>query len=153
MYKNNRASRYIKGPTLLKLPAELRNRIYEYALTYGGGIVDEAEAGPTRRHLAMFWIHHPNRGLGLYQSPILLQFVRKQLRQETRGLSIKLNDLTLRGTKPDTALQQCERFLRHCAATPLTWIKCVHIVDNLQYENLKEALYGIDHVCPSLLPF
>jgi hypothetical protein len=114
------------GSHLLSLPAELRNQIYEYALVEPRSLflVNDAhgvghlclhtqqakEYYDQTKTLPSWWGPrdvHNNNGLGtmaivgLEKSIIAnqLQFVCRQLRLETKGLSLRLNTITMIGNE------------------------------------------------------
>jgi hypothetical protein len=114
------------GSRLLSLPAELRNQIYEYALVEPRSLflIDDAyDVGHLCLHieqakeyynqakaLPSLWgprAAHKNGGpetmamVGLEKSTIAnqLQFVCRQLRLETKGLSLRLNTITMKGNE------------------------------------------------------
>lgn len=109
------------GPSLLlQLPRELKDMIYEYALTNDHGLVEEASSAAinTRTRFRILDSHsrqstHPNP----------LKEVCRETYYATRGLAIKFNDLTWRGNTPSAAVLHFERFLQQCAPFRKDWIK------------------------------
>jgi hypothetical protein len=78
-------TRSVQGPCrLLQLPRELRDLIYEYALTEDGGLVS---SGMKPRHLYA-------AGKDEQSEPNQLKLLSKQLYSETKGLPLLYNNLT-----------------------------------------------------------
>lgn len=77
---------------LLSLPAEIRNIIYEYALTEDGGVVGDI------RHLPGTWLRFraaDNEDKDLACESNQLRYVCRQLHKETTALGLGFNDITL----------------------------------------------------------
>ncbi|KAF2022771.1 hypothetical protein EK21DRAFT_119406 [Setomelanomma holmii] len=77
---------------LLDLPAELRNIIYEYALTYDGGIVS-ARLHPRDHGYGDF--EQFIKGRHTMPNEIPFELVCQQLRAETRGVVLRVNTVNI----------------------------------------------------------
>lgn len=77
---------------LLGLPRELRDIIYQYSLSYDGGLAVEITWNTTKSHVRHMRIHG-RQNQNLEQTPAnVLKLVCKQTREETRNLIFKAND-------------------------------------------------------------
>ncbi|KAF2244822.1 hypothetical protein BU26DRAFT_553930 [Trematosphaeria pertusa] len=112
---------------LMRLPGEIRNIIYEYALTEPDGLTYRNSEFCAARLVA----HEPgdaglNSGTRLdYVEANQLQYVSREMRRETRGLGIVYNDLTFVGTSNNLATSQFALFLRVCASRHLDYIRTI----------------------------
>ena len=136
---------------LLQLPRELRDMIYEYALTKPGGLVADVVRGLdawTRFRAAE---NEEHQELESNQ----LRFVCRQLYVETSALGMRYNDLTFR--LPDeeafvTIYDLFDRFYHSCSATYLKDIRCITIIDD-ETDWPEEAVQLESLLLPSLIRF
>lgn len=127
---------------LLQLPRELRDIIYEYALTEEGGLV--AEAGSflvysTRvsRGLRVMVLstrfRAANNNGGTARESNQLRYVCRQLHAETSTLSLRYNDVEFSVSEGQgylTAYDLFDNFHQSCAPTHLARIRHITIFDN-----------------------
>ncbi|KAF2122108.1 hypothetical protein BDV96DRAFT_682119 [Lophiotrema nucula] len=119
---------------LLKLPRELRDMIYEHALTFGGEelycrsgslsleLLDEKKQvqQPNNQQKVQRYIESPiNLRLYLTQKDEVeanqLKYVCRQLHQDTSGLELAYNTIVFFGeVNRYDKMVQCSRFLYHC---------------------------------------
>lgn len=128
------------APTLLTLPQEIRDIIYEFALTEKYGLIyQEDEHGVGRlcsgnlrrivkacRFQEYGWESEDNNdGKRLRKLPVAnqLQFTCRQLRQETKGVGLRLNRVVFLHRQHDVALSHCILFLRSLTAKQKESIK------------------------------
>jgi hypothetical protein len=101
----------VEGRCVLpELPRELRDMIWKFALTAEHGMVAH------RSGEDQFIFSH-SRDSG-EDGPIefnQLRYTNKQLRQESKGLVFKLNDLSFPGTKEDHGRAQATEFIGKCS--------------------------------------
>lgn len=123
--------------SLLDLPRELRDIIYEYALTEDGGLIVQS-LPPDFESLPA--IHLEAAGAKYKTDPNQLKFTCRQLYAETIGLSLRYNKLSFLGY---SNFELFNRFTRtHCTSAHFKRVKSVYIVQRSQanfYEELREA--------------
>ncbi|KAF2877760.1 hypothetical protein BDV95DRAFT_588794 [Massariosphaeria phaeospora] len=124
-------------PLFLKLPAELRNMIYEYALTEQVPLFatpHNANRVPKLYVAGGLFPQPPDipfedwaRGFEVNQ----LRYVCRQMHDETRGLALALNNLTFHGRKSGgrTGSRQFEDFLECISSISKNYIHNVTILD------------------------
>ncbi|KAF2640349.1 hypothetical protein P280DRAFT_550121 [Massarina eburnea CBS 473.64] len=134
---------------LLRIPGELRNRIYKYALTepHGIGYVEDnssesrlvcltkiktEDTRTINRNIVMiertsFLRKHPVRQVVANQ----IQFVNRAFRQETRGLGLKFNVITFFPTLENYAIGVLARFLATCPSEKKDWLRAI-VVDRFK---------------------
>ncbi|KAH7378217.1 hypothetical protein BKA66DRAFT_571648 [Pyrenochaeta sp. MPI-SDFR-AT-0127] len=79
------------GSTLLGLPRELRDIIYQYSLSYDEGLIIEVNCSTKKSHVPQMNIQGRHNQY-LTQTPAnFLKLVCKQTREETRGVILKTN--------------------------------------------------------------
>jgi len=112
---------------LLDLPAELRNWIYRYALTALEGVTVAWRAGSNRRKKKPVMVLDKEDGTS-HAGINMLQFVNRQLRQETAGLEIQYNRVTFTSyPRPQgDAMLGLYIFVGSCAPTRTLWL--THVV-------------------------
>jgi hypothetical protein len=123
---------------LLQLPGELRNRIYEYALTSDDAQLLYREDAPPiipdvpLLHCEQQILSHisskPTASFGLYEWPCTkgfnqLKYTNRQVRKETKGLEVRYNGLLFLEqndtdaplvVRESASIIQCARLLHHC---------------------------------------
>lgn len=106
---------------LLKLPAEIRAMIYEYALTEQGGLVISGG------HL------HSARVDSEECDANQLKFVCKQLHAETKGLGLRYNILTIKDSDSRLWFGTFEKFVNHeCSSENLRRLTEVILHDRIE---------------------
>ena len=95
-----------KSSRLLQLPGELRNKIYEYALTEERGLVAYANSPCVLRTFRRGPDRESNQ----------LKYVCHQLYAETRDLALRYNRLTFCGPGPWGGLGTLYDYLFHCTS-------------------------------------
>jgi len=136
---------------LLQLPRELRDMIYEYALTEPGGLVADVVRGLdawTRFRAAE---NEEHQELESNQ----LRFVCRQLYVETSALGLRYNDLIF--CLPDeeafvTVYDLFDRFHHSCAPTYLNDIRRITVFDD-ETDIPEEAVQLESLLSPSLIRF
>ncbi|KAF2115336.1 hypothetical protein BDV96DRAFT_646345 [Lophiotrema nucula] len=104
---------------LLRLPGELRNRIYQFALFSPDGI-QVAKYSPR---------DHDKRALLDGKTGVefnQLKYVCRQLYDETVGLEVKYTEVIFRFAEPD---EQFCRFMKNCAPTKKGWFTQISLVE------------------------
>ncbi|KAF2031028.1 hypothetical protein EK21DRAFT_111270 [Setomelanomma holmii] len=98
---------------ILALPRELRDHVYEYALT------DDYCLTAAMVAVDVFELQGSSSSLSPYRDFNQLQYVSRQIRSEIRGLTLKLNDLHFRGTQFPAIVGTdiAESFLAQCSAS------------------------------------
>jgi hypothetical protein len=110
------------GSALLKLPAELRNRICQYALTADDGVYLDARSTP--RFLQVDTSDDPKDG----RESNVLKLTCRQLYRETAGLEIKFNTVEFCGTTTSSGpAHVLNDFLSTCTALKIQWLKNVRL--------------------------
>jgi hypothetical protein len=116
-----------------QLPGELRNKVYEYALTEENGLIFQIEnnvgilrSGTVTTEVAPECAHmNPSPHAQPYTaSANQLQYVSRQLRAETKGLGIRFNDITFVGEK---AIKHAVRFLKVLPPSELRYLRTITI--------------------------
>jgi hypothetical protein len=122
----------VQGPCrLLQLPRELRDLIYEYALTEDGGLVSSG-THPRRLYAA---------GKDEQSEPNQLKLVSKQLYSETKGLPLLYNNLTFRN------FDHLERFVEnYCADALFRRVEEVTLSEELGASGRKSAASAIQRL-------
>jgi len=99
-----------------RLPGELRNKIYGYALTTARPLLHAAD----RENVFRLWCYTSEAEVGPHHESNQLRFVNRQLYAETRGLSIQYNDLLFTNFKDAAVfLETYKHVERH--------MKCIYI--------------------------
>tara|TARA_R110002003_G_scaffold104_31_gene8470 strand:- start:3385 stop:4266 length:882 start_codon:yes stop_codon:yes gene_type:complete len=75
-----------------ELPAELRDAIYRYALSYDNGLI----TAPHPRSTPTLFVNNEKIG-PCNKDPKLLRYVCRQIFQETKGIMLKVNTITFKG--------------------------------------------------------
>jgi hypothetical protein len=132
-------TRPVQGPCrLLQLLRELRDLIYEYALTEDGGLVSSG----TNTHCLYA------AGRDEQSEPNQLKLVSKPLYSETKGLALLYNNLTFRN------FYHLEWFVKnYCADALFRRVKVVTLSEKLAKSGTKSATSAIQrlsHTYPSL---
>jgi hypothetical protein len=149
--KRSRLSAPAQPSRLLQLPAELRNKIFELALTHtnwGDGLRLHVPSNNTKRFLYACSEQHESihRAVEVNQ----LKYVNKQLWKETAGLEVKYNSVIVCARqfreRPTVTLLQ---WLSKICTTKLPWIKMVVI----KYEVLADAYHSSSRSISSLFHF
>ncbi|KAH7091159.1 hypothetical protein FB567DRAFT_545916 [Paraphoma chrysanthemicola] len=128
---------------LFKLPLELRDIIYKYALAANHGLIAQMDA-PSE-----IWFYEATSTLA---QPICefnqLQYTNKQLRAETKGLMLELNDLTFPTTTAQRGTDVAITFLEQCCDTIKARLGNIHACygDTVEYfaeraifQNIRDA--------------
>ncbi|KAF1848625.1 uncharacterized protein K460DRAFT_427813 [Cucurbitaria berberidis CBS 394.84] len=111
---------------LFELPRELRDLIYEYALTEVGGLV--INGIPTSRLAGGSGYFHAGDNKGAKHDANQLKFVCRLLHSETAGLGLRYNDVTFHGTRHKTGVALFQQFVFYeCSKMHLQRIKKVTI--------------------------
>ncbi|KAF2244818.1 hypothetical protein BU26DRAFT_568813 [Trematosphaeria pertusa] len=92
------------------LPGELRNRIYEYALTEPGGLLYYKHEGAGRL-CAYRHAQEKEDGGEEIKATNQLQYVNCELRAETKGLGLCFNNITFEPASEDDLFEDCVQFL------------------------------------------
>lgn len=102
---------------LLRLPGELRNRIYRYTLTSDRPLTFVESIRPEKDRLA-FFIH------GTFVEFNQSKYVCRQLYTETAGLELKYSPITFFGNSQLTRLpaRLFNNFLSTCATSKVSWL-------------------------------
>jgi len=109
------SSNFITACYFFRLPGELRNKIYEYALTTARPLLYAAD----QENVFRLWCPVPGQAEG-YHEANKLRFVNRQLYAEARGLSIQYNDLLFTNFKDAAVfLETYKHVERH--------MKCIYI--------------------------
>ncbi|KAF2115326.1 hypothetical protein BDV96DRAFT_75187 [Lophiotrema nucula] len=126
----------------LSLPRELRDEVYEFALTYNDNLIAEVAEnrygsdGNQPDH-AWLRLRQPHTD----QESNQLRYVCRQLHEETSGLSIKLNDILVVATPHQRSIQLFAYFLKYSCA-----LKYQHTFRNLSFhENVVTPNVFPDH--------
>jgi hypothetical protein len=133
------SSRYESSNSpLLKLPAELHNRIYHFALTTSKGLCLDP-SNPTRFLDADAKEEYKKRKM-----INLLKFTCHQLYKETAGIEIKFNRVEFLGPHQSPGPAQAfNDFLSRCRATKARWLREVTLWftdrDALSFGNCVES--------------
>ncbi|KAH4068847.1 hypothetical protein HBH98_077440 [Parastagonospora nodorum] len=137
-------------PLLLALPAEIRNLIYEFALTR-----DEVRVhwvtGTTRLRLKPELRVSSNPKASINQ----LKFVSRQLYQETAGTELKYNRVVFDDSSPSASTKRFFRFVTSCSAPKLQWLRQVVIEEksNKEDESTMDWVRDNVHSILTLLDF
>ncbi|KAI4613932.1 hypothetical protein J4E80_006620 [Alternaria sp. BMP 0032] len=138
---------------LLALPRELRDIIYEYALTEDEGLLlfERRTLGEPYSSQRIF------EGRRLTDPDVesnRLKYVCRQLYDETKGLGLGLNDLAMHSKRQ---IEGFAAFLHTCSASQQQWIRKVTLNDAFvgshgylgSWEKAIETLrpYGASHPC------
>jgi hypothetical protein len=106
---------------LLCLPGEIRNSIYEYALTYANGLIHREVDGTKRLYLSP---PSPERGSQvsskrrkreepeLWKEANQLKYVNRQLYAETRRLALQYNDIVFHYANVYLAMENASKFVK-----------------------------------------
>ena len=114
---------------LLNLPGELRNVIFEYALSEASGLLlVEIDDPPSPKRF--MGCRHNDKNEEANQ----LKYVCRQLHAETRGLGLKLNELSVKSEDHILAFQ---RFLETCSSKQRQQIRQVSLVVNFEFGGLN----------------
>ena len=126
--------------SLLDLPRELRDIIYEYALTEDEGLVMVERHRPNDTGPKSFKGCRPSKPSVKSNR---LNYVSRQLYQETKGLGLGLNDLTVRS---EQEVEDFAAFLHTCSVHQEQCIRKV----TLCYRALTQDLWepAIDILAP-----
>lgn len=134
----------------LDMPAEVRNRIFMFALSVSGDMKVRWQAGPSRRALKPVMFVD-----SVVEDEVVavnqLQYACKQLRRETAGLEIKFNRIRL-GRHPRSRGAICDSlfiFTKNCSDARRLWHKHI-LLDPLQdakrnKPELDDPLIWIQH--------
>ena len=122
---------------LLELPRELRDLIYDFALTENGGLIKDENFDPnsgdaTGRFRAA--------GDEAKRDANQLKFVCRQLRAETKGLGLRLNVLTFRFNAQQSSYRVLMHFLTYeCSESHLRRVKEVVLITSKDRTPLDET--------------
>ncbi|KAF2787720.1 hypothetical protein K505DRAFT_342715 [Melanomma pulvis-pyrius CBS 109.77] len=127
------------------LPRELRDEIYEYALTEEWGLASHhrkpysilvAARGPPsgtdEEEMNQNWEDDRLAEASAMKSmeSNRLVYVCRQLHRETLGLGLKFNDLTFYHTEKMCALSHFGRFIQHCPTTLQRYVRKITVVQD-----------------------
>ena len=118
-------------PSLLDMPAEIRNEIYQYALTDTAGLRVRSQATRNRcKKKPVMHINDLDTGVVNEDQPLpinQMMYVCKLLRKETAGLEVQYNDVTFTSTSSTNtgAMWGFTQFIERCTPTRLAWLRKV----------------------------
>lgn len=127
---------------LLSLPAELRNRIFEYALQYPGGVRlgwTRGKKKPNKKNSkkpTTFLDGQKGKG----NQTNLLQYVYRQVRQEVAGLEVRYNAVLFNTTSGRPKGENITSFLHFydfCAPSRRLWL--THVILDNPYKPRREG--------------
>jgi hypothetical protein len=110
-------------PTLLTLPAEIRNKIYSYAFASPHGLLLKWTPGVSRRNKKPILVS-PNDE-GERHSTNQLKYANKQLYRESAGLELQLNTIIVEDYNTECTAQHFLKFANFCTPTRLGWLTSV----------------------------
>jgi hypothetical protein len=122
MEKVAKGERPVFPSPLLRLPAELRNRIYELLFHVPSGVTLDWVAGKSGRRRKPV-ILSKDDGRLVNQS----KYASRQLYQETAGIEIKYSTLALDDSSIHLPITRFFQFTMRCCAETLQWLKRVVI--------------------------
>ncbi|KAF2712580.1 hypothetical protein K504DRAFT_499664 [Pleomassaria siparia CBS 279.74] len=113
------------------LPRELRDIIYQYALSLEHGLTNAADGSSETVQLIAY--APPEY---IFANP--LKYVCRQLHKETRGVALAWNDLVIRFTNSMSACDVFGTFLNTCSPTRRKCLKKVVIVEKTTFDNFSD---------------
>jgi hypothetical protein len=122
---------------LTRLPRELRDIIYEYALTEDGGLV--ADVKPKASNALPEFRPRRLDNLKDHRASNQLRLVCRQLYLETTGLGIRYNDITFVDTWYESrifAYVNFTRFVESCSRKQIDKLRKIIIHDSQDYRDL-----------------
>jgi hypothetical protein len=128
---------------LLRLPGEIRNSIYEYALTSSTGLViKEGRDGIDKLAQEISSsIQIPGNQL---------QHTNRQLRHETADLEVRFNNIMVPGTKTRSSVEQCIDFLETLPSSQHQYFRIITLKNSEGYA--RNRVEWSEHV-PALYQF
>jgi hypothetical protein len=140
-----------------KLPQEIRDMIYEFALTYEDGVNIRFTARTIPRIEVLINTRN-NSEHSLEVEANMLMYVCRQMRRETKRLSLRYNNVIIKKSSSSSSLQICEMFLGSVAVSNQRMIKKIEImdVDTCDYANrTKSEIRALltSMMCPAIYEF
>lgn len=135
----------------LGLPREIRDIIYEYALTASGGI--STSRHPCPHHCIRLYMAHTCIEKAALESN-QLRYVCSQLHTETNALELRYNTIYITRQKGSTVYEVFNRFMSSCSDNNLATLRRVIISDDrikMKYNTGKAPL--ICRIPQKLAPF
>jgi hypothetical protein len=125
---------------LLDLPRELRDMIYEYALAEDEGLVLMERPTPDNSSRSFKGCRQSDHSVESNQ----LKYACRQLNRETKGLGLKLNDLTIGSGR----VRDFASFLATCSASQQQCIRKVIVCDGLSSSTRNIWIEATDYLAP-----
>ncbi|KAF2788210.1 hypothetical protein K505DRAFT_342288 [Melanomma pulvis-pyrius CBS 109.77] len=123
------------GSQLLSLPAELRNMIFQYALTEKDGVHVKEGMSTERRIFGLYARRNTTAGW-VYKELNQLRYVCRQTYSETKGLGLRYNNLHFpNNTRPREYYSY--RSLHEAGEMVRPWTVCLHFLQNLSPEQMS----------------
>jgi hypothetical protein len=151
---------------LIRLPRELRDLVFEYALSFEGGliadVVNATGQDSTGNDSTAVTRFHAKESLEKMKAN-QLRLVCRQFYAESDRLELRYNDITFVDTNGQfNALTNFVHFYKNCPAAQLQFVRCVTILDShisaairkeLEYEALDDFPSFCKHFPNALLVF
>jgi hypothetical protein len=139
--KRPRAEAQSQGSSFLGLPAEIRNAIYELALTAPGDLTVHWEAVSTSPRSRKKPVMMASGTSSSESQPInSLRYVNRQQYKETAGLEIKFNRVVFEDPEPKKATERFLDFISQATPARLTWLKAMALEEKAA-RNEAEKLF------------